>query len=170
MGGDRGRGPAHLGRADYAGMGVATRVADARVGLSGVARAEALDESGRAERGGRVFLAASCARAVDRGVDDGPRSHSFSFWRGRCHRTHRARIDTGHVTNSCRFCGEARRISSDRRRSLHNNYLAAPPSRITNGTTAGRRIEGPRTNAVSRFGVTATDAWPTALLGTSRLG
>ena len=75
-GGDRLRRPAHLGRAHHARIGVASRIADARVGLSRVARAEALDQSGRAERGGRVFLAASCPRAVNRGVDDGQASHS----------------------------------------------------------------------------------------------
>jgi len=54
-------------------LGVASRVADARVGRSGVARAEALDQSGRTER---ALLAPSCARAVDWGVEDGEARHS----------------------------------------------------------------------------------------------
>jgi hypothetical protein len=47
-GGDRHRRPAHLDRADDAGIGVPSPVADAPVGLSGITRTEALDQSGRA--------------------------------------------------------------------------------------------------------------------------
>jgi hypothetical protein len=70
---------ADLRRADYAGVGVTSRVSDASVGLSGVAGAEAIDKSGRAKRGGRTFLAASCSRAVNWCVDDRQASHSFPF-------------------------------------------------------------------------------------------
>jgi hypothetical protein len=58
-GGDRSRGPAHLARSDHACFGLASGVADARIGLTGVARAQALDQSGRPEGGGRSLLSAS---------------------------------------------------------------------------------------------------------------
>jgi hypothetical protein len=86
-GGDRQRPPPHVHCADYTGIEVAARVADARVGLSGVAPAEAVDQSGHAQRGGSAFLAASRPGAVDRGVDDGQASHSFPFLRDLFHRT-----------------------------------------------------------------------------------
>jgi hypothetical protein len=60
-GGDPQRGSAHLGRADNAGIGVPLRVADARLRLSSVPRLETLNRPGRAERGGRAFLAAARA-------------------------------------------------------------------------------------------------------------
>ena len=56
---DRHRRPTHLGGADYAGVAVASRVADAGVRLSGVSRRKTLNKSGGPERGGRVFLAPS---------------------------------------------------------------------------------------------------------------
>ena len=58
-GGDRHRRSAHFDGADHPRIGVTSRVADARVGLSGIARVQTLDQSSRAERGWRVFLATS---------------------------------------------------------------------------------------------------------------
>jgi hypothetical protein len=52
-----------------------------RVCLSGVARAEALGESGGTQRSRGTFLATSCAGAVERHVDDREAAHSFLFLR-----------------------------------------------------------------------------------------
>jgi hypothetical protein len=93
-GGDRYRNPAHLRRADYAGIGVALRVAHVRFGLACVARAQALDQSGRPECGGRAFLAASCPGGINCGVDDGQASHSLTFFRLSLHRaSERPRVE-----------------------------------------------------------------------------
>ena len=51
-GGDRHRCPAHLDRADDPGVGVPSPITDAPVGLSGITRTEALDQSGRPQRSG----------------------------------------------------------------------------------------------------------------------
>jgi hypothetical protein len=44
---------------------------DASVCLARVARAEPLDQPGRAQGGGGALLALALARAVERGVEDG---------------------------------------------------------------------------------------------------
>ena len=80
-GGDRHRRPAHLDRTDDAGIGVPSLVTDASVGLSGVTRTEALDQSGRAQGRGRAFLPSSCPRAVNGSVENGQTSHRLPFFR-----------------------------------------------------------------------------------------